>query len=231
MRRTAIAVALLVTALLTEWWGWDFVGVVVPGYLTSVLMLQPAVALVVVFEAMVTWAIARAIDAAATRARLTFPVFGRDRFYLVLMVSVGVRLPAAWTAWFRSATVTRFSSVAASSPPDLVGLTPAGGAVCSVPDGELQPHAAATNSNGINRNWRAGRSRLMLHTISQMNRPASLERGVWSDLDPPIQGAEIANSAQALARGDTAPDHRASDPGSASQMASPRCASARYPTC
>ena len=87
-----VLVGLLVMAATTEWWGWDFVGLVVPGYLCSVLLLQPAVAAVVLVEAVLTWVAVHAIDAAASRSGWAFPVFGRDRFYLVLVTSVGVRL-------------------------------------------------------------------------------------------------------------------------------------------
>jgi len=37
----------------------------------------------VLSEAVLTWAAARALDAAGTRAGIIDPVFGRDRFYLI----------------------------------------------------------------------------------------------------------------------------------------------------
>ncbi|HEY3352015.1 MAG TPA: poly-gamma-glutamate biosynthesis protein PgsC/CapC [Polyangia bacterium] len=82
----------LAMAALTEWWGWDFVGIVVPGYLCSVLLLQPIVGGVVLLEAVLTYALARGLDWLATRARLSYPVFGRDRFFLILVTSVAVRV-------------------------------------------------------------------------------------------------------------------------------------------
>ena len=87
-----VLIGVLVMAVFTEWWGWDFVGLVVPGYLCSVLMLAPVVAAVVLAEALAAFALARAIDLALVRGGLIFPVFGRDRFYLVLLASVAVRL-------------------------------------------------------------------------------------------------------------------------------------------
>ena len=86
-----LAGALLMAAF-TEWWGWDFVGVVVPGYLCSVLMLEPVAAGVVVTEAVVTALAVRGLVAALARAGLAYPVFGRDRFYLILVASVLVRI-------------------------------------------------------------------------------------------------------------------------------------------
>jgi hypothetical protein len=87
-----IFVGVLVMAALNEAWGWDFVGVVVPGYLAAVFMLEPTVALVVAVEALGSWALATAIDRGLTAARVTFPVFGRDRFFLILAASVAVRI-------------------------------------------------------------------------------------------------------------------------------------------
>ncbi|HEY2903639.1 MAG TPA: poly-gamma-glutamate biosynthesis protein PgsC/CapC, partial [Polyangia bacterium] len=86
-----VLLGVLVNAAFTEFFGWDFVGLVVPGYLCSVIMLQPIVAAVVLVEAVVTWSLARAVDGVATRAGAIYPVFGRDRFFLILVVSVLVR--------------------------------------------------------------------------------------------------------------------------------------------
>src|SRR3954468_8060067 len=87
-----ILVGVLVMAACTEVWGWDFVGVVVPGYLASVALLAPVVAVTVLVEAIATWAAAVALDRALLAARLGYPVFGRDRFFLVLAMSVAVRI-------------------------------------------------------------------------------------------------------------------------------------------
>jgi hypothetical protein len=101
-----IFVGLLIMAALTEAWGWDFVGVVVPGYLASVCLSQPVVAGIVVLEAVATWTLAVAIDRGLTRARVTHPVFGRDRFFLVLVASVMVRI--AFEGWLLPAAVGRW---------------------------------------------------------------------------------------------------------------------------
>src|SRR2546421_6094991 len=87
-----VVVGVLVMLVFHDWWGWDFVGLVVPGYLCSVLMLEPPVALVVIVEAVAAWALARGLDGAGGRLGLTYPVFGRDRFYLVLVSSILVRV-------------------------------------------------------------------------------------------------------------------------------------------
>jgi hypothetical protein len=87
-----VLLGVLVNFALTEAWGWDFVGVVVPGYLSAVALVEPVVAGVVLVEATLTWAMARLLDAGATRAGLWYPVFGRDRFYFLLVVSIFARL-------------------------------------------------------------------------------------------------------------------------------------------
>jgi hypothetical protein len=87
-----IFVGVLVMAALNEAWGWDFVGVVVPGYLAAIFLLEPTVAVVALAEALATWAVAVALDRGLTAARITFPVFGRDRFFLILAASVAVRI-------------------------------------------------------------------------------------------------------------------------------------------
>jgi hypothetical protein len=101
-----IFVGLLIMAALTESLGWDFVGVVVPGYLASVCLSQPVVAGIVVVEAALSWALAVLLDRGLCAARVSHPVFGRDRFFLVLVGSVVVRiamegfiLPAAVARW------------------------------------------------------------------------------------------------------------------------------------
>jgi hypothetical protein len=110
-----VLLGVLVMGLLTEWWGWDFVGLVVPGYLASVLILQPWVAAVVLAEAVITYGLVKLLDAAATRSGLSFPVFGRDRFFLVLGASIAVRiLLEGWgLQWLADVAQARWPTVAA----------------------------------------------------------------------------------------------------------------------
>jgi hypothetical protein len=118
-----VLIGVLVNAAFTETLGWDFVGLVVPGYLCSVIMLQPVVAAVVIIEATLTWSIARALDAGATRAGLIYPVFGRDRFYLILVVSIIVRALAEGLLMGPAVAGLRPSFPALSAyEPDLFGI-------------------------------------------------------------------------------------------------------------
>ncbi len=110
-----VLLGVLVMAALTEWWGWDFVGLVVPGYLCSVLLLQPWVAAVVLVEAMLTLGLVKLLDTGSTRAGLSFPVFGRDRFFLVLAASIAVRVALeGWALqWLAERAQVRWPAVAA----------------------------------------------------------------------------------------------------------------------
>jgi len=89
---TAVLVGLVLVWVLQEWLGWGFTGLVVPGYLASVLVIQPLTAGVMVVEAVATWLVLVALSDALPRWWPWSPLFGRDRFFLTLLASVGVRL-------------------------------------------------------------------------------------------------------------------------------------------
>ncbi len=88
---TAVLVGMLVLLFMTEWLGWVFVGLVVPGYLASVFVIQPAAALTVVIESIITFVLVRGISDWIEKTDAWSPFFGRDRFFLLVLVSVIVR--------------------------------------------------------------------------------------------------------------------------------------------
>jgi hypothetical protein len=88
----SVWIGLVVTWLLQEAFGWQFTGLVVPGYLASVFIIQPTTGVVIALEGMVTYLVVQAISERGPRFLTWFPMFGRDRFFLVLLVSVAVRL-------------------------------------------------------------------------------------------------------------------------------------------
>ncbi len=95
---TAVLLGVLLLFLLGELYGWPQSGLVVPGYLAGVLVIQPAAAAVIAVEAVLTWALAMALGRGLPKV---FPIsrpFGRDRFFLILLCSVFVRLAveAGW---------------------------------------------------------------------------------------------------------------------------------------
>ncbi len=89
---TAVLLGLLLLFLLTESWGWVFTGLVVPGYLASVIVIQPMAGIVIGLEAVFTYLVARAISDWAAPVMPWNRFFGRERFFLILLVSVAVRL-------------------------------------------------------------------------------------------------------------------------------------------
>ena len=90
--RTSVLIGLLIVWFFQETFGWNFTGLVVPGYLASVLVMEPVVGVVILAEALLTWLVATAVmDWLPHSAPISRP-FGRDRFFLLLAASIGVRL-------------------------------------------------------------------------------------------------------------------------------------------
>lgn len=76
---------------LAEAFGWSFSGLVVPGYLGSVIALSPTAGATIAAEALLTALIVRLVSDTLARSDAWTPFFGRERFLLVVMVSVLVR--------------------------------------------------------------------------------------------------------------------------------------------
>lgn len=87
----AVLIGMLMILFLTEVFGWVFVGLVVPGYLSSVALIQPASAVAVVFESIITYGLSYLISELIPHTRAWSPYFGRERFLLIVLVSVFVR--------------------------------------------------------------------------------------------------------------------------------------------
>ena len=91
---TAVFVGVLLLWWLTERFGWPTTGLVVPGYLGAILAIRPDAALVVAVEAIATYLVA---DFVGRRLQKWLPLdiaFGRDRFFLIILASIFVRLAA-----------------------------------------------------------------------------------------------------------------------------------------
>lgn len=89
---TPVLLGVLASWGFTETLGWVFAGLVVPGYLAAVFLLEPAAGGIDLVEAVITYAAARAIGEHLPRFGVTSRVFGRERFFLVVLVSILVRL-------------------------------------------------------------------------------------------------------------------------------------------
>jgi len=106
---TPVLIGVLVSWFFTETFGWVFAGLVVPGYLAAVFAIDPRAGMVDVAEAIFTYALARGIGEHLPRTGLTSRVFGRERFLLIVLSSVVVRLAV------EGAILPRFAPHAAGS--------------------------------------------------------------------------------------------------------------------
>jgi hypothetical protein len=89
---TPVLLGVLVSWLFTETFGWVFAGLVVPGYLAALFLLDPRVATVDLLEVVATYGLARLLGEHLARTGLTSRMFGRERFFLIVLVSIVVRL-------------------------------------------------------------------------------------------------------------------------------------------
>ncbi len=89
---TAVLIGVLIIWVLTELYGWPQSGLVVPGYLAGVFVIQPRAGLVVLGEAVITYGLAVLLARGLPRIIPLDRAFGRNRFFLILLVSVVVRL-------------------------------------------------------------------------------------------------------------------------------------------
>lgn len=89
---TTVWVGVLVVSFFNLRFGWIFTGLVVPGYLTPLLLIKPISVVVILFESVLTYQIIYILSEVASKHKLWTNMFGRDRFFALLLVSVGVRL-------------------------------------------------------------------------------------------------------------------------------------------
>ena len=89
-----VVVGVIVLFYLSEAFGWVFSGLIVPGYLGSILAVSPAAGATVAVEAVATLAVALLLSEGIGRTGAWSPFFGRDRFLLLVLVSVLVRQQA-----------------------------------------------------------------------------------------------------------------------------------------
>ena len=87
----AVLVGVFVLLILTETLGWVWAGLVVPGYLASVFVIQPSSGMAICIEATITFVICRVASDLFSKTGGWSPFFGRERFFLIVLVSVFVR--------------------------------------------------------------------------------------------------------------------------------------------
>jgi hypothetical protein len=94
---TTTWVGVWVVAMLNLRLGWVLSGLVVPGYLVPLLLLRPWGAAIVILESIVTYVVVWLLSEAAPRAGQWSRLFGRDRFFALVLASVVVRI--AFDGW------------------------------------------------------------------------------------------------------------------------------------
>lgn len=87
----AVLIGVFVLLFMTEMFGWVWAGLVVPGYLASVFVIQASSGVAICVEATLTFIACRLISDVWSRAGGWSSFFGRERFFLIVLVSVLVR--------------------------------------------------------------------------------------------------------------------------------------------
>jgi hypothetical protein len=90
-------VGVCVVVFLNLRFGWTLSGLVVPGYLVPLLLVKPTAAAIIVGQAIITYVIARWLSDGWGWLPCWSSFFGRDRFFVIVLISVLVR--AATDGW------------------------------------------------------------------------------------------------------------------------------------
>ena len=94
---TTVWVGVVVAVFFNLKLGWNLSALVVPGYLVPLLLSRPTTASVIFLEAIVTYLIARWLSDSLKQLPWWSSFFGRDRFFIIVVISVIVR--ATFDGW------------------------------------------------------------------------------------------------------------------------------------
>ena len=89
---TTVWVGVIVVAFFNLRYGWVLSGLVVPGYITPLLLVKPLAVWVIAAESIVVYLLVYTLSIYGSKYRLWSSFFGRDRFFAILLVSVLVRV-------------------------------------------------------------------------------------------------------------------------------------------
>ena len=87
-----VLVGLMVLTFFTEAFGWTYAGLVVPGYLATVFVAAPVTGVLIVGESIATYFFAALMGRWLPYTRAWSTTFGRERFFLLIVGAVLVRL-------------------------------------------------------------------------------------------------------------------------------------------
>lgn len=89
---TTVWVGVFVVAFFNLRLGWVLSGLVVPGYLAPLVLLKPWSAMVVIIEGMAAYLLVWLLSQQGARLGGWSSLFGRDRFFALILASIAVRL-------------------------------------------------------------------------------------------------------------------------------------------
>ncbi|MEY2931260.1 MAG: hypothetical protein RL033_2009, partial [Pseudomonadota bacterium] len=88
-----VVIGLVLVTFFTEAFGWTYAGLVVPGYLAATFAAAPVTGVLVLVEALLThWGVLLVASIIPRRTGAWSTAFGRERFFLYIVVAVIVRL-------------------------------------------------------------------------------------------------------------------------------------------
>lgn len=94
---TTVWIGVAVVAFFNLRFGWVLSGLVVPGYLVPLLIAKPWAAVVILVESIVTYFVVWTFSEYLSRSGAWTSLFGRDRFFALILFSVAVRV--VFDAW------------------------------------------------------------------------------------------------------------------------------------
>lgn len=89
---TTVLIGVWVVSFFNLRFGWTLSALVVPGYLVPLMMVKPITVVVIVVEGVVTYYAAHTLSEWVRLRGCWTSFFGRDRFFLIVLLSVAVRL-------------------------------------------------------------------------------------------------------------------------------------------
>ncbi|MCU7935930.1 MAG: poly-gamma-glutamate biosynthesis protein PgsC/CapC [Candidatus Thiodiazotropha sp. (ex Dulcina madagascariensis)] len=89
---TTVWIGVAVVAFFNLRFGWVLSGLVVPGYMVPLIIIKPWAAVVIIIESIVTYFMVWLFSERLSRLGYWSQVFGRDRFFALILMSVLVRI-------------------------------------------------------------------------------------------------------------------------------------------
>ena len=105
----AVLIGVFVLLFFCEVFGWGWAGLVVPGYLASVFAVAPHAGYTICLEAILTFMLSRLVSDILCKLTGWSAFFGRERFFLIVLVSVLIR--QSCELWFVAAALQSVDSV------------------------------------------------------------------------------------------------------------------------